>query len=138
MRIVKMEELKKMPDGTVFRPVGEGPFGGFADDQVQVISRMYPQENGFNGIEYLLPNMDWDLLKSGDKWDNNDPTKCDYPVDPDRCVIDTTDWEIEEKGTQYFSVFDEKEIIHRIEILSSALGEVRKNSQTVDTKQKTE
>lgn len=119
MKVVTIEELKNMPDGTVFAEFTPNIY----IEELMVLDGRYLDKPGFNGIEYVYPQMDWNEVKPDDKWDNDDPTKCDYPMSDSRTIIDTTDYDLDDGygDTKYFAVFSEIEVYRMVEALTDAV-----------------
>lgn len=117
MKVVTIDELKNMPDGTVFAEFTPNMYTG----ELMILAGRYPDKPGFNGVEYVYPQMDWDESKPDDRWDNNDPTKCDYPISDSRTIIDTTDYDLSDECGKYFAVFSEVEVYRMVEALTDAV-----------------
>lgn len=119
MRVVTLDELMTLPDGTVFARFEDCSY----TSELMVLSGRYRDRPGFNGVEYVYPQMDWNESKSGDRWDNDDPTKCDYPMSDGRVIIDTTDYDLRDEApnSKYFAIFSELEVYHMVEALTDAV-----------------
>ena len=63
MKVVTIEELKNMPDGTVFAEFTPNIYIG----ELMILDGRYPDKPGFNGVEYVYPQMDWNEVKPDDK-----------------------------------------------------------------------
>lgn len=117
MKVVTIDELKTMPNGTVFSEFKHNSYIG----ELMILSGRYSDKPGFNGVEYVYPQMEWDNFKPEDRWDNDDPTKCDFPMSDCRTIVDTTDYDLDDECGGYFAVFSEIEVYRIVEALTDAV-----------------
>lgn len=125
MKVVTLEELKKMPDGTVFVEFDEGCLL----DDIAVLARRSTEKDGswLYGAEYITPSIDYEASKldrelSGKEWIGHE-----YILH-DRVIDDTSSYDYD-NDTQ-FAIFNEDEIVNMIAILQDALIQMGKNSKS--------
>lgn len=118
MRIITLETLKTMPNGTVFTTTDEW---GNLQGEIHILTGRFDNRDGFNGEMGLCPWVEGDngegIWKMFDK--NNELIKSkDFQTE--WCTVDTADHDY--KKNQLFVVFSKAEVEKMIKVLKWALS----------------
>lgn len=121
MKIITLETLKTMPNGTVFCEIDR--WGNFEGD-LHILTGRLANKSGFNGEMWLLPwisgedtgNATWKMFGE----DNMLIKDKDFPTE--WVTVDTADHDYE--SSQLFSVFSKAEVAKMINALQWALSDL--------------
>ena len=121
MRIITLETLKTMPNGTVFCTTDKW---GNLWSEISILTGRFENREGFNGEMGLFPRVAGEngsgICKMFDK--NNELIKDrDFPAE--WCTVDTADHHYE--PNQLFAVFSKAEISKMIKTLQWALSDLK-------------
>lgn len=121
MRIITLETLKTMPNGTVFCETDEW---GNLEGEIRILTGRFDDRVGFNGEMGLFPWVAGDenrnaIWKMFDK-DNKLIKDKDFPAE--WCMVDTADHDYE--PNQLFAAFSKKEVEKMIKALHWALSDL--------------
>lgn len=119
MKIVTLETLKSLPNGTVFCEIGKG--GGLEND-FRILTGRYEDKLGFNGEIGLYPSY---ASENGvfDLFDNNSEIIKDKHFAVEWCTTDSMD--IDYDKNQLFAVFAKKEVEKMVKVLQWALSDFK-------------
>lgn len=119
MKIITLETLKTMPNGTVFCKIDK--WGNFKDD-LRILTGRFENRDGFNGEMSLYPRMAgedgagiFDMFKNGELIKNKD-------FQTEWVTVDTADHDYE--PNQLLAVFSKAEIQKMIKALQWALSDL--------------
>lgn len=121
MRIISLETLKTMPNGTVFSEIDK--WGNF-ERGIRILTGRFKNRAGFNGEMSLYP-----CIASNEKgerdifemFQNGELIKDkDFPVE--WSTTDTSDIDYEEN--QLFTIFSKSEVVKMIKVLQWALSDL--------------
>ena len=121
MRIIALETLKTMPNGTVFCTTDEW---GNLESEIRILTGRFDNKDGFNGEIGLFPwvagdengNATWKMLDDNSKL----ITDKDFPTE--WITVDASDHDYE--PNKLFSVFSKKEVAKMIKALQWALSDL--------------
>lgn len=120
MKIITLETLKTMPNGTVFCTTDEW---GNLESEIRILTGRFDDRAGFNGEIGLFPNVAGDngegIWKMYDK-DNKLIKDKDFPTE--LCTEDSADFLYDKN--QLFAVFSKKEVAKMIKALQWALSDL--------------
>lgn len=120
MRIITLETLKTMPNGTVFTKIDR--WGNFQDD-IRILTGRFDNRAGFNGEMSLHP---WAYEDDGqgiwDMFDKNNELIRDKDFPTEWSTVDTAHHDYEEN--QLFIIFSKKEVKKMIKALQWALSDL--------------
>lgn len=118
MRIITLETLKTMPNGTVFTTTDEW---GNLKNEIHILTGRFDNRDGFNGEMSLFP---WVAGDNGDgiwkMFDENNELIKDKDFPAEWCTVDTADHDYNKN--QLFVIFSKIEIEKMIKALQWALS----------------
>lgn len=118
MRIITLETLKNMPNGTVFCKTDEW---GNLNNEIRILTGRYNDRTGFNGEMGLFPEIAGDNGEGIWKmFDENNALIKDKDFPTEWCTVDSTDFLYDKN--QLFAVFSKTEIAKMIKVLQWALS----------------
>lgn len=121
MRIITLETLKTMPNGTVFCTTEEW---GNLEGKIRILTGRFDNREGFNGEMGLLPDVAGDNGEGiWEMFDKDNKLIKDKDFSTEWCTVDTSD--IDYKGNQLFTVFSKKEVAKMIKALQWALSDLK-------------
>lgn len=120
MKIITIDTLKTMPNGTVFCEIDK--WGNF-EKGIRILTGRYENRAGFNGEMSLYPWIEGDN-GSGiwNMFDENNELIKDKDIPTEWSTVDTADFEYDKD--QLFAVFSKMEISKMIKALQWALSDL--------------
>lgn len=120
MKIVDLETLKTMPNGTVFCQIDK--WGNY-DGELRILTGRFSDRPGFNGEMDLLPwSPDGDEYTNLHMLDNNQNIIKDKDFPSEWVTTDTADHDYEKN--QLFMIFSKAEVTKMIQALQWALSDL--------------
>lgn len=118
MRVITLETLKTIPNGTVFSEIDKW---GNLENGIRILTGRFKNRAGFNGIMDLYP---WTEGDNGsgiwNMFDENNELIKDKDIPTEWPTVDTADHDYEK--SQLFAVFSKAEVGKMIEVLRWALS----------------